>query len=73
MDLLKNGSDPVRILVCRAITNAVVHEWGQFALMLKISPISALLAEQLPVSKPALQAHIFAFWFFSYTKTLFCI
>lgn len=56
MELLTSDSEPVRILVCRAITNALAQKHGQALVMTKISTVSNLLVRQISSkSKPALQ------------------
>lgn len=53
--LVSDPPDPVRILVCRAFTNAAVYKWGQEMLMLDNTIITKAITTQLLIAKPNLQ------------------
>ncbi|VDM39665.1 unnamed protein product [Toxocara canis] len=53
--LIDSTSDAVRVLSCRAIANAAVHEWGRHMLMDDLGTNISALLSQLSSHKSALQ------------------
>lgn len=56
--LISDPPDAVRILICRAFTNAFVYESGRQMLMSDISTIYKIVLNQLENSKPTVQVII---------------
>ncbi|VDN08021.1 unnamed protein product [Thelazia callipaeda] len=53
--LVSANSDPVRILTCRAIANAALHQWGRTMLIHDMTTVIRCVAVQLISAKHALQ------------------
>lgn len=49
------NSDPIRILACRAMANASVHQWGRSMLIHDVNTTVRCVAAQLSSTKHALQ------------------
>ncbi|MCP9261252.1 Phospholipase A-2-activating protein [Dirofilaria immitis] len=53
--LISADSDPIRILTCRAMANAAVHQWGRSMLIHDVNTTVRYVATQLNSTKHALQ------------------
>uniref|UniRef100_A0A915Q0D1 Phospholipase A-2-activating protein n=1 Tax=Setaria digitata TaxID=48799 RepID=A0A915Q0D1_9BILA len=53
--LISANSDPIRILSCRAMANAAVHQWGRAMLIYDVNTTVKYVAMQLNSTKHALQ------------------
>ncbi|MFH4981306.1 hypothetical protein AB6A40_008015 [Gnathostoma spinigerum] len=53
--LISSATDPVRILVCRALANAAVHSWGQEMLLSDTKTNLSAVVHQIKSKKPAVQ------------------
>jgi len=52
---VSDSPEPVRILVCRALSNAASHEFGQQMLLTEISTFCSAVSKQFRSPKAALQ------------------
>ncbi|VDO50671.1 unnamed protein product [Onchocerca flexuosa] len=53
--LISANSDPIRILACRAMANAAIHQWGRSMLIHDVNATIRYVATQLNSAKHALQ------------------
>uniref|UniRef100_A0A8R1XTE8 Phospholipase A-2-activating protein n=1 Tax=Onchocerca volvulus TaxID=6282 RepID=A0A8R1XTE8_ONCVO len=53
--LISANSDPIRILACRAMANAAMHQWGRSMLIHDVNTTVRYVATQLNSAKHALQ------------------
>lgn len=63
------NSDPIRILACRAMANAAVHQWGRSMLIHDVNTTVKCVAAQLNSAKHALQVR-FSEFLFEFTRTI---